>query len=64
VPPGKRTHITHSQNAIRKRKNMTLPVFPGGLFAAFELNIADLPEAGVGDAEKLLNKFNESFHQI
>jgi hypothetical protein len=39
VPLGSSTQTTHSQNAIRRRKNMTLPVtIPGGRYAAFETN--------------------------
>jgi hypothetical protein len=41
---------------------MTLPVIPGSLFAAFELNLADMAEAVVGNAERFLDKINETFH--
>jgi hypothetical protein len=42
---------------------MTLPVFPGSLFAAFELNLADMAETLIGNAQRLLDKIDEIFHQ-
>jgi hypothetical protein len=45
-------HTTASQNAIRKRKNMTLPVVPGSLSAPFELSLADIAETVIGNAQK------------
>ena len=51
------TQTTPSQNAIRKRKNMTLTRSnPRRLFAAFEQTVTDRPEAVVGNAARFLTQ--------
>jgi hypothetical protein len=37
---------------------MTHPIIPGGLFAAFEPNLADSIEAVVGDEARVLGKID------
>ena len=44
------------QNAMRSRKNMTLPTFPGSCSAAFEINLADRLEAAVRIEAMFLGK--------
>lgn len=55
---GSSTQTTLNQNAIRKRKNMTLPIIPDGFCAAFKLNLADRLEAVVGDEATFLGKID------
>jgi hypothetical protein len=65
VPPlGSSTQTTVNQNAIRNRKNMTLPIIPDGLCAAFKLNLADRPEAVVGDKARVLGKIDANMTRI
>jgi hypothetical protein len=43
---------------------MTLPIIPDGFCAAFELNLADRPEAVVGDKARVLDKIDENVTRI
>jgi hypothetical protein len=43
---------------------MTLPIIPDGFCAAFELNLADRPEAVVGDKARVLGKIDANLTRI
>jgi len=60
---GSSTQTTPNQNAIRNKKNMTLPIVPGGLNAAFELKLADGTEVVVGAIAMFLSKFDADLRQ-
>ncbi|MGA8886571.1 MAG: hypothetical protein WB489_07875, partial [Pseudolabrys sp.] len=50
----------HSQ----KKEHDPTRNIPGGLFAAFGPNLADRLKTVICNAQKFLDKINESFHQI
>jgi hypothetical protein len=52
-----------SQNALRRRKNMTLPFVPSSLFAAVEDTLADAIEGEVGSVRWILRMFEPSFRR-
>jgi hypothetical protein len=57
--PGNSTQTTPNQNAIRNKKNMTLPAtVPGGFSPPLSLNVADEPEAVVGDVASIWTKID------
>ena len=43
---------------------MTLPIIPDGFCAAFKLNLADRPEAVVGDKARVLGKIDANMTRI
>jgi hypothetical protein len=43
---------------------MTLPIIPDGFCAAFKLNLADRPEAVVGDKARVLGKIDANVTRI
>ena len=43
---------------------MTLPIIPDDFSAAFELNLADRPEAVVGDEARVLGKIDANMTRI
>ena len=43
---------------------MTLPIIPDGFCAAFKLNLADRPEAVVGDKARVLGKIDANMMLI
>jgi hypothetical protein len=53
-----------SQNALRIRKNMTLPFVPSSLFAAVEDTLAEAFEGEVGSVRSILRMFEPSFRRL
>jgi hypothetical protein len=54
LPPGSSTQTTVNQNAMRSKKNMTLPIIPNGFSRRLELKLADRFEAVVGNEATFL----------
>jgi hypothetical protein len=53
-----------SQNAVRIRKNMTLPFVPHEIPIADEDTLAEAVEGGVGSVRSILRMFDSSFQRI
>ena len=58
---GSSSTTTLSQNAVRRRKNMTLPFVPSSLVAALEDTLAEAIEGEVGSVRSILRMFEPSF---
>jgi hypothetical protein len=54
LPLGSSTQTTVNQNAMRSKKNMTLPIIPNGFSRRLELKLADRFEAVVGNEATFL----------
>ena len=53
-----------SQNAVRIRKNMTLPLVLHGVFTAVEDTLAEAFEGEVGSVPSILRMFEASFRRV